>query len=894
MATRVEVSLLIDGAWVDVTEDVSVEQGITISAGRRNEGGRAEPAECRLSFLNSDGKYTPRNPESPYYGLIGRNTPLRVITRHTIPVLAGSATTSCPDSAALSFTGDIDVRMDVAMQDWTGNLAMCQKWVEAGNQRTWQLYTNSNGFPVFRWSADGTNVLTAVGTAPVPVTCGRQALRATLDVDNGAAGNTTTFYTAPTAAGPWTQHGAPVIKAGTTSLYNSTSAVQVIAESGWQAYSAQVYEGIGGALRASPDYTAQTAGATSFNDAQGNTWTVPAGSITDGYSRFWGEVSGWPQTWGPKTPVWAQVTANGLLRRYGQGNQPEFSALRYGVPVLDALVGYWPLEDAEGSTLIASGLADNNPGQVYSTGTLTFEDAEPFVSSKPLPTIGTGSMTFTVPAGRNGVTSLNNQGMCRFLISIPSGGSVDGAVVARIYYTSGASVDLIYSTASGGTLVATAYSPARAFVISSNQLFPMNGLSFLMSVETNTATSEFGLAMITPGGTVALATTPVACTFGNRVVSVNINPGAANLTDVAIGHLHIQDVVETIYNLGVIPRNALDGYVSEPAAVRAQRICGALGVTFVALGGVEASEPMGAQTVGTLLSNLADCETVDLGYVSEPRGESGFRYRTRASLTNQHPTLTIAYSDLAGLEPDPDDLRVVNDILATRVGGTSYRAEQTIGPMSVNDPPDGVGRYTNEFPINAAADTAMPDHAGWRLHAGTVDAPRFPAVTVDITDLTDVQARGAIGAVLGHMIRITDLPEWVGPDDLDLIIIGYTEEISSHRYLITYRCIPADPFDVGRYDYDHRYDSLTTELDEDLDTTETGVTVQITSGPVWTQDAGHVPFDIIVGGERMTVTAVSGATSPQTFTVTRSVNGVVKTHQTGSQVRLFVPYYYGL
>jgi hypothetical protein len=45
----------------------------------------------------------------------------------------------------------------------------------------------------------------------------------------------------------------------------------------------------------------------------------------------------------------------------------------------------------------------------------------------------------------------------------------------------------------------------------------------------------------------------------------------------------------------------------------------------------------------------------------------------------------------------------------------------------------------------------------------------------------------------------------------------------------------------------------------------------------------------MVGGERMTVTAVFSSTSPQSIGVTRSVNGVVKTHPSGSKVELFRP-----
>jgi hypothetical protein len=50
-----------------------------------------------------------------------------------------------------------------------------------------------------------------------------------------------------------------------------------------------------------------------------------------------------------------------------------------------------------------------------------------------------------------------------------------------------------------------------------------------------------------------------------------------------------------------------------------------------------------------------------------------------------------------------------------------------------------------------------------------------------------------------------------------------------------------------------------------------------------------VPFDVIMSGERITVTAISGSSSPQTFTITRAVNGVSKAHTAGESVSLFYP-----
>lgn len=64
--------------------------------------------------------------------------------------------------------------------------------------------------------------------------------------------------------------------------------------------------------------------------------------------------------------------------------------------------------------------------------------------------------------------------------------------------------------------------------------------------------------------------------------------------------------------------------------------------------------------------------------------------------------------------------------------------------------------------------------------------------------------------------------------------------------------------------------------------------------PLWTTNAADFPFDIAVGGERMTVAGITGASSPQTFTVTRAVNGVIKSQTVGTGVHLFQQSVYSL
>lgn len=76
------VELQLGDTWTDITNDVYTREDITITRGRADEGEDTDPGSCSLVLNNRDGKYSPRNPRSPYFGLLGRNTPLRVSVLH--------------------------------------------------------------------------------------------------------------------------------------------------------------------------------------------------------------------------------------------------------------------------------------------------------------------------------------------------------------------------------------------------------------------------------------------------------------------------------------------------------------------------------------------------------------------------------------------------------------------------------------------------------------------------------------------------------------------------------------------------------------------------------------------------------------------------------------------
>jgi hypothetical protein len=300
---------------------------------------------------------------------------------------------------------------------------------------------------------------------------------------------------------------------------------------------------------------------------------------------------------------------------------------------------------------------------------------------------------------------------------------------------------------------------------------------------------------------------------------------------------------------------------------------------------------------------LKDCANTDLGILAESRAILGLAYRTRASIYNQQPVASIPYKSLGQLLPVEDDANTSNDVTAVRTTGSSFRTSLDAGTLSTQLPPNGVGPYSNEVDISLANDSQLPDEAGWRVHLGTVDEARFPAIMVGLdhpTIATNAALTAALrGADPGDRIVVTGTPAGrMAPGDVSQLAQGMTETFTAKEHTITFKCTPESPWRVGVYAAAAA--GTTSKYSSDGSTLNTGVTATATSwsvatlagSAVWTTTPAEFPFDWLVAGERVTVTAISGTTSPQTATVVRSVNGVVKAQVAGATIALYQPAVY--
>jgi hypothetical protein len=208
----------------------------------------------------------------------------RLAAPTTVTVLTltgdGGNYASTPDSAALSVTGDIDLRVKAALPDWTpdsGSKALLAKG-GSGNQ-SYDMYVNGDGSLRLVSSVNGSTTNWVNGTTATGFVNGTAHwVRATRTASNGEV----KFYVSEDGI-TWTQLGATT---GNTAgnIFNSTAELRV-GLSGWSdsplpgtVYYAEVRNGIGGPVVGKFDPAGVTIlgtrNPTSFVSATGETWTM--------------------------------------------------------------------------------------------------------------------------------------------------------------------------------------------------------------------------------------------------------------------------------------------------------------------------------------------------------------------------------------------------------------------------------------------------------------------------------------------------------------------------------------------------------------------------------------------------------------------------------------------
>ncbi len=902
----VSVELFYSGAWNDITvlNDVYTRDPISITRDARPGAGQSM---ATLSIENADGRYSPRLPTSSLYGLIGRNTPLRIsvtlaqdtFTRSVADDWGtssfGQAYTEAGDTFA---AGDFDVNGSAGTIQPNGT----------GLRRFATVETNATDFDI--------QVDIAIGSTPASGTLSQGVGGRFTDTNSHylarvqvSTTSTVTLFIDKRVAGVTT-----TITSVLTSLTHSNGAYKTIRFRGdgallWaKVWDTGTAEPTAWTLSTSDTAlsTGSRVGTYAINDTAVTTHVFSYDNLVDRDIRFTGEVESWPQRWNVKgSDVWSPINAFGIMRRLGASGTkaPSRSALWRLIAAGAILtpVAWWALEDGPSATITSSGLPGGLP--------MGEETATP----------GIGDCGPALPA----VVDFRKGGVLRAVV--PDAGTFVAATGWTVEWTARFernSQDAVFPGVMVGWRTDNATLSlwtTQAGVASGPALFFGNDAANQGSTGTHPevnpydgVTRHYRVTAAQTGGTIAVnlyadgVLVAVGDDFGGpaatvtgtlgRVTEVFVNDGLngeAQPYNMA-GLCHV-----TVYNdatHGIDTHLAAHGYVGETAAERIERLCGEDGIAVYVQG--TDSEPVGVQRVAPVLELLHDAADADGGILFEPRGFLGLAYRTHRSLYNQTAALSLDYADggevAPPLTPLDDTRATVNDITVTRYLGSSSRAVKETGTLNVAEPtddPDGVGRIPKEFTLVLAEDAQTVQQANWFRHIGTWDEARFPVVRTDLTAMdadaktTLIEATASLD--IGDRLAITNPPTFLTFDDIEQHAQGFAETIESHRRTIDIDATPAKPYNVGELDSATlgRLDNDACTLNEALDTTETGVDVVSVNTP-W---GSQFNYDIMIGGERMTVTARSGAGLTQTLTVTRSVNGVVKSHSSGAVVRLADP-----
>ncbi|MEV6105695.1 hypothetical protein AB0M28_13405 [Streptomyces sp. NPDC051940] len=841
---------LIGGVWVDATGNILSRQALTHSRGRRDQGARVDPSTLRPLINNTNGQFSPDNPTGPHFGKFGRNTPFRLSAKAGSPALdlpgAVGDYASTPDAAALDITGDIDIRIEATLSNWTqpaeaGVIEIIGKY--SPGSHSWLLDT-WDGLLEFQWSTDGIGLNSAFSSVLLPVPAsGRMAVRVAMDVNVAPFGDHEIFfYTAPSIAGPWTQLGNSVIIPAATSIFAGTAPLRIgdasddtLVPAAGRVHKVEIRNGINGSVVANPDFTAQAIGAGSFVDGAGRTWTLNGNtSITNRRTRLSQELAAYPARWHASgAHAWVEATTAGILRRYRRGSTQLESTLRRRIPSHKPLA-YWPLEDGASATQGASPIAGVKPARL---GPVNWASVDTLPSSSPLPGLNTGTsrpctMSAPVPTPATTLTAWHVQ----WVYYLATGPATQRTML-RILSTGTVAEWTIQSGTGGSTVIgkdddgATVFSQA---IGTGSDLFGQ-WMRVRFEAHQSGGSVAWSITWTDVGGDAGSFSSSFAGTVGRPTSVASHGAGwSTDLDGMAIGHISVWPTTNTTAYDG-----AIDAWTGETAGERMQRLATEENLPLTVCGAVAEQEPVGPQLPAHSLELLEEAADADGGILYEDRERPALRFRGRATMYNQTPALTLAYAGgVLGtpLEPTGDDDATENDVTVSRVNGSSARVTEDSGPLSVLAPPDGVGPYPVSTTLNLHSDLQTPSQAGWRLHLGTWEGRRYPQVRVRVHKASAALLEQILAVDVGDLIRLTGMPIWVAPGDVDLIVLGYEETWRSAReWDIVFNCAPGGPWSVGVRDDAvlGRRDTAGSELASPAAAADTELAVATTLGPWW-------------------------------------------------------------
>lgn len=612
-----------------------------------------------------------------------------------------------------------------------------------------------------------------------------------------------------------------------------------------------------------PDLAVNTPVKISASTDSGSTWSV----------RFSGYLSKLPVSWrGPAgSDSWVSVTAESVLRRLGQ--QGSHSPLYWTAPHLPSgnqgCVEYWPMEDGKAARECSSFFPDGIPMTV--SGSLELGTSSPPAGSEATAQSDYEFMQANAPSATGIVRPYSATGAWTILgmfktdeesavnmvlldSDINHGeGSTDPDQIRLVLQTDRFTLEayqedgtLLGSVATGALTVEPGDGGWHAFAVRAFQ----SGADVSLRLRYEGSNYTFTILGRTLGTVRKLA-------FPSTTITAE-----ADL--VAVGHLAVYDDDLSTFSMDRY-RDAVTGHLTsagETSSGRLTRLSTETDLLFSLelddTADASMRELLGGQPDSNLIGILDDTVETDGGILYEPKNftDGSLVLRTRSMVNTKAigtPALTLTQDDFSILEQGDDDHYLVTQVTVNGAGSSARTSAPAV---------------ENEITVsrNVRFPDRLPDHAGWTLHQGTRRDYRYPRIQMLLHGATGQIAAWKL-VELGDRVLITDPPPGV-VEDIDLILEGYQESMDQHSWTVDLYCSPASRYRIAKLDDTTlgRMDTAASRLVTAVTSSATTLEVETTEGPEWTTSAG---FDVGVGGERMTATAI---TSAFTDTFTRSVS----------------------
>lgn len=617
------------------------------------------------------------------------------------------------------------------------------------------------------------------------------------------------------------------------------------------------------------------------------------GYLTGVQPTFWVDSSGTPRSQ-------VQMSIGGVGSRLEKLAADELSPLRRSIQKSTSPpIAYWPLEDKSGATSGASAFPDQPPMVVTGPAVFAFDlgltddnlipaYGTPAIASlaagakmtAPVPLTAATAWTVTVehrsytPTVGGGVTSMR-----LFEWQTPSSSFNRWALIA----TTSSYIARAYNDAAGTSTDVVTCPFIFAGLCNYSVRAVQNGSNIDCTILINSNPLTSGSTAGQIGG---YAPTRLTLNPDQMNVTASVDPDGIKFL---VGHAYVHAVaVQALpfYIDGTLGRTlrADRAWAYEAAHRRGMRVAAEERIPFTVLGAPYTSgiTQLNAQQPGAfqeLMREAIDSESGGLlyeggfGYVHDPRTN---RYNRAVALTVDMST----YRYSKGTDP--------KEVLVPKLdarGPNSWTVERTNGSAATYAADAAYrlrrGTINDKATLDVLYDSDTAPHAQWRTHLN-VDGQgaNYPNLVIDLAanpGLID----GWLVCTIGSRMQRTNQPTIAGIGTIDQIIDGMSETITPKQvggpgWVATLDTSPASVWNTGVWD-------SATSLWQPANTTPSVLVT--TTATSWSMNSngepwitGAVSLRAKLGAEQVLITNISGSGSAWTFTVTRSVNGVVASH----------------